>query len=38
VGNLGCFVFPGGQTFTFQDPLINSFFHLFATIGYQNPA
>lgn len=37
LGKLGAFVFPGGGTFTFQNPAINNAFALYATIQYQNP-
>ncbi|KAK1762824.1 hypothetical protein QBC33DRAFT_563425 [Phialemonium atrogriseum] len=34
---LGSFVFPGGGTFTFQNPAVNNAFALYTTIQYQNP-
>ncbi|KAM0326136.1 hypothetical protein ACHAQA_006729 [Verticillium albo-atrum] len=37
LSGLGSFVFPGGGTFTFQNPAVNNSFALYTTIQYQNP-
>ena len=37
LGSLGSFVFPGGGTFTFQNPAVNDVLALYTTIQYLNP-
>ncbi|KAF9774181.1 hypothetical protein IL306_007857 [Fusarium sp. DS 682] len=37
LSSMGRFVFPGGGTFTFRDPAVNSVYAIYTLIDYQNP-